>query len=165
MRTEALVRMLTASCLLLMLADCGRSPGPAGPAGPQGVAGPQGPTGAQGPPGPSGPAGPQGEAGLQGPAGAQGVRGESGPPGPAGPAGPAGPSGLKGDRGEQGPPSPPGQAANLRGFDATNETFACEANETVVSAICKGGNAGPVLEDGNVRCPGAAGIVGLCLRK
>jgi len=159
MRTEALVRMLTALCLLLMLADCGRSPGPAGPAGPQGVAGPQGPTGAQGPPGPSGPAGPQGDAGLQGPAGAQGVRGESGPPGPPGPLGP------KGDRGEQGPPSPPGQVANLRGFDATNETFACDANETVVSAICKGGNAGPVLEDGNVRCPGAAGIVGLCLRK
>lgn len=158
--------------LFLVLAGCDRSPGPAGPAGPQGVAGPQGSMGAQGPPGPVGPAGPQGDAGLQGPAGPQGVRGEPGPPAVPGPKGdrgeqgPAGPPGPKGDRGEQGPAPPPtGSTANLRAFDATGESFSCEANESVVSAICKGGTGSPVLEDRTVRCNGSNGIVGLCLRQ
>jgi hypothetical protein len=53
----------------------------------------------------------------------------------------------------------------LRAFDAAGETFGCEANETIVSAICKGGSGGPTLQDGNVRCTGSSGIVGLCLRK
>jgi hypothetical protein len=109
--------------------------------------------GPQGPAGPAGPAGPEGEAGLQGPAGPQGVRGEVGPPGPAGP------------KGEQGPPGPPGAAANLRPFDAAGDTFACEANEVIVSAICKGGSGGPILENGTVRCAGSSGIAGLCFRK
>jgi hypothetical protein len=135
----------------LSMTACER--GPLGPAGPQGVAGPQGPTGPQGPPGPAGPAGPQGAAGLQSPAGPQGVRGEAGPPGPAGP------------KGEQGPAGPPGAAANLRAFDATGETFACEANEAIVFAMCKSGGGGPTLQDGTVRCAGSSVIAGLCVRK
>jgi hypothetical protein len=158
------MRIVSLLVALLILSGCGRSPGPsgpAGPAGPQGIAGPQGPTGPQGPPGPLGPAGPQGEAGLQGPAGPQGVRGE---PGPAGPPGP------KGDRGEAGPPGPPSAVApdanaRLRGFDANGESFACEADETLVSAICKDSGEPPTLPGGTVRCSRAAGIVGLCMRK
>lgn len=150
------MRLVCLLLALLTLASCGRSPGPAGPtgpAGPQGVAGQQGPTGAQGPPGPAGPAGPQGNAGLQGPAGPQGVRGEAGPPGAAGPLGPPG------------PPGPPASAP-LRGFDATGDSFACEADETLVSAICKDSGGPPILQGGaTVRCSGASGIVGLCMRK
>ena len=58
--------------LILSLAACQGSPGPAGEQGPPGS---QGPAGATGPQGPAGATGPQGPAGLQGPAG---------PPGPAG---------------------------------------------------------------------------------
>jgi Collagen triple helix repeat (20 copies) len=149
-------RFISLAVVLISLSTtaCERGPlGPAGPAGPQGVAGPQGPMGPQGPPGPAGPAGPQGEAGLQGPAGPQGVRGEAGPPGP------------KGEQGPPGPPGTPGTPANLRAFDAAGETFACEANEAIVSAICKGGSGGPTLQDGTVRCAGSSGIAGLCVRK
>jgi hypothetical protein len=78
------------------------------------------------------------------------MRGELGPPGP---------------RGEPGPPGPPGPGANLRGFDVTGETFKCESGEALVSAICKGGSAAPVLQDDGVRCAGATGVVGLCMRK
>jgi hypothetical protein len=115
--------------------------------------------GGTGPAGPAGPAGPEGKAGLQGPAGPQGVRGEPGPPGPPGPKGEQGPAGPPGAAG------PAGAAANLRAFDATGETFACEANETIVSAICKGGSGGPTLQDGTVRCAGSSGIAGLCVQK
>ena len=60
----------------LMLAGCGRDPGPAGPkgeAGAQGPAGPQGAQGVQGVPGAQGQAGAQGEPGAQGQPGAQGA--------------------------------------------------------------------------------------------
>jgi hypothetical protein len=154
----------------LLLAACGREPasqGPQGPAGAQGVAGPAGPAGAQGPGGPLGPAGPQGEAGLQGPAGPQGQRGETGLPGPAGPAG------ERGDIGPPGPPGPPGErgapgpttASNLRAFDITGETAACDNGEVLVSALCKGSAGSPLLEGATARCAGASGIVGLCLRR
>jgi hypothetical protein len=143
---------------ILILSGCERTPGPAGPAGPQGVSGPQGPAGGQGPPGPPGPAGPQGEAGLQGPAGPQGVRGETGPPGAPGPKGEPGPPGSAG---------PAGPAANvsLRSFDVNGDSFACEANEVLVSAICKDAGGPPILQGATARCAGAAGIVGLCMRK
>jgi hypothetical protein len=141
-------RFISLAVVLISLSTTACERGPLGPAGPQGVAGPQGPTGPQGPPGPAGPAGPEGKAGLQGPAGPQGVPGPPGPPGPKGEQGPAG-----------------GAATNLRAFDATGETFACEANEAVVSAICKGGSGGPTLQDGTVRCAGSSGIAGLCFRK
>jgi collagen triple helix repeat protein len=167
---------------LLLLMGCDRSPGPSGPAGPQGTSGPQGPTGGQGPAGPAGPAGPQGEAGLQGPAGPQGARGEPGPVGPAGsqgergergetgaagaagPAGPAGPVGPPGPVGNAGPAGAPA-TTNLRGFDATGDSFACEANEVVVAATCKDGGATPALQGATARCAGASGIVGICMRK
>src|SRR6185369_11116064 len=116
-------RFIALAVVLISLSTTACERGPLGPAGPQGVSGPQGPVGPQGPAGPAGPSGPEGKAGLQGPAGPQGVRGEPGPPGPPGP---------KGEQGPAGPPGPAGAAgaaANLRAFDATGETFACEANE------------------------------------
>ena len=152
-------RLIALAVVLISLSMTACERGPLGPAGPQGVSGPQGPVGPQGPAGPAGPAGPEGKAGLQGPAGPQGVRGEPGPPGPPGPKGEQGPAGPPGAAG------PAGAAANLRAFDATGETFACEANETIVSAICKGGGGGSTLQDGTVRCAGSSGIAGLCVRK
>ena len=160
MRVLTLVAMVSAAMLLASCSD--PVPGPAGPAGPQGAAGPQGPTGAQGPGGPAGPAGPQGEAGTQGPAGAQGAagtkgdkgdkgdRGEVGPGGPAGPAGPRGPAGVA--------------TSNLRGFDASGETVTCNADEVLVSALCKGGGAA-TLQNNGASCTGATGIVGICMKK
>ena len=62
----------------VMLAGCGREPGPKGETGPQGPAGPQGAQGLQGV------AGPQGQQGPQGPQGPQGAPGAKGDPGPAG---------------------------------------------------------------------------------
>jgi hypothetical protein len=64
----------------LLLAACGRDPGPKGDAGPQGPAGPQGAQGVQGAPGPQGQPGAQG---AQGPQGLQGVPGPKGDPGQA----------------------------------------------------------------------------------
>jgi hypothetical protein len=172
----------------LLVTGCDRGPGPVGlqgPAGPQGVAGQQGPVGPQGPPGPPGPMGPQGEAGLQGPAGPQGMRGQAGsdgalgPPGPKGDtgemglpgptgmlgeAGPAGPMGAKGDTGQAGSPGLPGNS-NLRSFDVNGESVACEADEVLVSAICKAPGGAPTLQDGKATCSGASGIVGLCMRR
>jgi Collagen triple helix repeat (20 copies) len=62
----------------VVLAGCGRDPGPKGETGPQGPAGPQGAQGIQGVPGPQGQQGPQGP---QGPQGAPGAKGEPGPAG------------------------------------------------------------------------------------
>jgi hypothetical protein len=47
----------------------------------------------------------------------------------------------------------------------SGETAGCEANEILVSALCKGGSGAPVLEGSTARCAGATGIVGLCLRR
>ncbi len=47
---------------------------------------------------------------------------------------------------------------------AGGDTFACETNEIIVSALCKDGGT-PVLQGGDVSCKGATGIVGLCLRR
>jgi hypothetical protein len=52
----------------------------------------------------------------------------------------------------------------LRGFDASGESFACNPDEVLVSAMCKGGGAA-TLQDGSARCTGAAGIVGICMKK
>src|ERR1044071_4279543 len=62
----------------LIVAGCGRDPGPKGETGPQGPAGPQGAQGLQGVPGP------QGQQGPQGPQGPQGAPGAKGDPGAAG---------------------------------------------------------------------------------
>lgn len=63
----------------LVLAACGREPGPKGDSGPQGPAGPQGAQGIQGVPGPQGPAGAQGPQGPQGPKGDKGDKGDPAP--------------------------------------------------------------------------------------
>jgi hypothetical protein len=127
-------------------------PGPQGPAGPQGTEGAQGPTGAQGPAGPIGPRGPHGEAGAQGPAGPQGQKGDRGEPGPAGAPGPAGPSG-------------PTAPANLRVIDVNGESIGCEADEVLVSVLCRGGTSAPALQGTSARCEGASGVVALCMKK
>ncbi len=171
------------------------SPGPPGPMGPQGAAGLQGPAGPQGergqpgPPGPPGMAGPKGDVGAPGPVGMAGPKGDAGPPGEAGPPGPMGMPGPKGDAGPPGEPGPPGQigttgpkgdqgergdsgpagppapAANLRGFDVNGDSAGCEADEVLVSALCKDGGGQPVLQNGRVICSGASGVVGLCMRR
>jgi hypothetical protein len=53
----------------------------------------------------------------------------------------------------------------MRAFDVSTETAACETNEVLVSALCKGGEGPPILQGGTVRCSGSNGIVGLCVRK
>ena len=62
----------------LIVAGCGRDPGPKGETGPQGPAGPQGAQGVQGVAGAQGQQGPQGP---QGPQGAPGAKGDAGPAG------------------------------------------------------------------------------------
>jgi hypothetical protein len=96
----------------LLLAACGKDPGPKGDPGPQGPAGPQGAQGIQGVPG------------AQGPAGAQG------------PQGPQGAKGDKGDKGERGEAA----AANIRAVQADGAVV-CDASETLVSVFCPGGGA------------------------
>jgi hypothetical protein len=80
-----------------------------------------------------------------------GPQGPAGPPGPKGPAGPAGPPGEKGDRGnvgEQGTAGPPGPqgppgtpflrviALGLDKCGPSGCTIICNADETIVSAVC-----------------------------
>lgn len=120
----------------LMLAGCGRDPGPAGPKGEPGVQGPAGPQGAQGV---------QGIPGVQGQAGAQGPQGPQGAPGTPGAAG------EKGDKGDAAP-------VNLRVVQADG-SVSCEANETLVSVFCPSGGA----LDG-MKCA-TSPTVGLCLKK
>jgi hypothetical protein len=45
------------------------------------------------------------------------------------------------------------------------DSAGCEANETLVSAICKDGGSSPLLQNGKVTCSGASGVVGLCMRR
>lgn len=70
--------LLAVGGVALLLAACGRDPGPKGDTGPAGPAGPQGAQGVQGVPGPQGQPGPQGAQGPQGPQGAPGPKGDSG---------------------------------------------------------------------------------------
>ena len=74
-------KSITAAVLAaaLVLAACGREPGPKGDPGPQGPAGPQGAQAIQGVPGPQGPAGAQGPQGPQGPKGDKGDKGDPAP--------------------------------------------------------------------------------------
>jgi hypothetical protein len=122
--------------LSLILAGCGRDPGPKGEPGPQGPAGPQGAQGIQGV------AGPQGQAGAQGPQGPQGAPGEKG---------------EKGDRGDKGDKGDPG-TSNVRAVQSPDGAVSCSANETLVSVFCPGGGA----SDGP-KC-GSGTTVGLCLK-
>jgi Collagen triple helix repeat (20 copies) len=99
----------------LLLAACGKEPGPAGP---------------KGEPGAQGPAGPQGPQGVQGVPGAQGQAGAQGPQGPQGTPGGNGAKGDKGDKGDVG----------IRSVQADG-VVSCDANETLVSVFCPGGGA------------------------
>jgi hypothetical protein len=90
--------------------------------------------------------------------------GLTGMQGEVGPAGPAGPMGAKGDSGQAGPPGLPGNS-NLRSLDVNGESVACEADEVLISAICKAPGGAPTLQDGKATCSGASGIVGLCMRR
>ncbi|MCA1393396.1 collagen-like protein [Bradyrhizobium sp. NBAIM03] len=76
----AMHKMITVGVMTaaLILAACGREPGPKGDPGPQGPAGRQGAQGIQGVPGPQGPAGAQGPQGPQGPKGEKGDKGDPG---------------------------------------------------------------------------------------
>src|SRR5262245_44898997 len=103
--------LVTVGGIALLLAACGRDPGPKGETGAQGPAGPQGAQGVQGVPGPQGAPGAAGTQGAQGPQGPQGV------PGPKG---------------------EPGQA--IRSVQADG-TASCDSSETLVSAFCPSGGA------------------------
>lgn len=96
----------------LMLAACGKEPGPKGDPGPQGPAGPQG---------------------------AQGVQGVPGPQGPAGAQGPQGPQGPKGDKGDKGDPGE-SPRVNIRAVQADGAVN-CDNSETLVSVFCPSGGA------------------------
>jgi hypothetical protein len=95
----------------MLLAGCGRDPGPAGPKGEPGAQGPAGPQGAQG---------------------VQGVPGAQGQPGPQGPQGPQGAPGSKGDAGRPG--------TSMRSVQADG-AVSCEANEILASVFCPSGGA------------------------
>jgi hypothetical protein len=75
--------------------------------------------------------------------------------------GPKGDPGERGGQGERGLVGPPG---NLRGFDVSGYSAACNLDEVLVSALCKSG-AQPTLQDGKASCSGVAGIVGICMRR
>ena len=85
----------------------------------------------------------------------QAPRGDRGEPGPPG------------ERGDTGPAGPPGEAgnSNLRAFDVDEDIASCREDEIAVSAICKNEVAPPDWINGKVICKGAAGIVGLCMRR
>jgi len=78
--------------------------------------------------------------------------------------GPKGDPGERGVQGERGPAGPPSTSANLRGFDVSGYSAGCDLDEVLVSALCKSG-AQPALQDGKASCSGAAGIVGICMRR
>ena len=123
----------------LLLAGCGRDPGPAGP---------------KGEPGAQGPAGPQGAQGVQGIPGAQGQAGAQGPQGPQGAPGTPGAAGEKGEKGDK------GEAATVAVRAVQGDgPAACDATETLVSVFCPSGGA----PDG-AACAKPP-TVGLCLKK
>jgi len=107
--------ILVPIALALMLAGCGRDPGP------------------KGDPGPQGPAGPQGSQGLQGVPGPQGAAGAQGPQGPQGAPSPKGDKGDKGEKGDNG-------TTTVRAVQADGQV-ACEASENLVSVFCPSGGA------------------------
>jgi hypothetical protein len=87
---------------------------------------------------------PQGESGPQGLGGA---KGDPGAPGPAGPAGPQGAGGNKGDDG-----------MTLRVVRSDDASGSCNADETMISAMCTGSEAAfPAMSnDNSVTCTGGA---------
>jgi hypothetical protein len=78
--------------------------------------------------------------------------------GVAGPAGPPGPRGEKGDKGDKGDASAPAPVG-YRVVQGTGDSVSCNANEALVSLVCKSGSP-----DGE-KCPAGTGATGLCVRK
>src|SRR5215467_4276762 len=106
--------------------------------------------------GPKGDKGDKGDAGIPGVPGAAGPPGSAGTAGAAGPAGPAGPAGAKGDKGDKGDAGAPAPAA-FRIVAGSGDTVACNANEELVSLICKEGSP-----TGRT-CPPPGAATGLCV--
>ena len=102
--------------------------------------------------GPKGDKGDKGDAGIPGMPGAQGSAGPVGPVGPAGAAGPAGPKGDKGDAGAT-------AQASFRVVTSGGDSVSCNADEVLVSLVCKEGSAT------GAKCATAGGATGLCARK
>ena len=102
--------------------------------------------------------GPKGDRGDKGDAGIPGMAGSAGPTGQAGPAGPPGPAGPKGDKGDKGDAGAAAPAA-FRVVTSGGDSVACNADEELVSLICKDGSP-----NGRT-CPTAGGATGLCVRK
>ena len=134
-----LITAIPVIVLILSIAACQGSPGPAGEQGPPGPLGPAGAPGPQGPAGAPGAAGPAGEAGAPGPRGPAGLQGQAGPPGPAGEAGAPGPQGPAGLQGQAGPPGPAGEVvsvdrptAGMTGAPAPPKSFPAEYTEFLV---------------------------------
>jgi hypothetical protein len=87
--------------------------------------------------------------------------GALGPAGPTGAAGPKGDKGDKGDRGEKGDKGDAGApaAVSVRVVQGSGDSVSCEANEELVSLVCKEGSPN------GQKCSSAAGATGLCARK
>jgi hypothetical protein len=81
-----------------------------------------------------------------------------GPPGPVGPAGTAGIKGDKGDKGEKGDNGVTAPAS-FRVVGTSGDTVTCNADEELVSLICKDGSPN------GQKCPTPGGATGLCVRK
>jgi hypothetical protein len=91
-----------------------------------------------------------GDTGAQGPAGPQGLAGAKGDPGASGPAGPAGLQGAPGRKGDDG--------MTLRVVRSDDASGSCNADETMISAMCTGSEAAfPAMSnDNSVTCTGGA---------
>jgi Collagen triple helix repeat (20 copies) len=100
---------------------------------------------------------------VGGPAGAVGPAGAAGPAGPAGPKGDRGHKGDKGDKGEKGDRGDKGEAGapavSFRVVQGSGDGVSCNADETLVSLVCKEGSPN------GEKCSSAAGATGLCARK
>jgi hypothetical protein len=75
-----------------------------------------------------------------------------------GPAGAAGAQGVKGDKCDKGDAGVPAQAG-YRVVQGSGDSVSCNADEELVSLVCKTGSP-----DGQ-KCPGGPGVTGLCVRK
>ena len=78
--------------------------------------------------------------------------------GVAGPAGLVGPRGEKGDKGDKGDAGARAAVA-YRVVQGSGDSVSCNADEELVSLVCKDGSPnGP-------KCPAGTGATGLCVRK
>jgi len=96
--------------------------------------------------------------GDKGDTGAAGVAGPAGPAGPKGDKGDKGDRGDRGDKGDKGDPGP-AAAASFRIVQGSGNSVSCNANEELVSLICKDGSPN------GQTCPAGNGAIGLCISK